>query len=55
MGMELGHLKLAGSFETYILSVAWASYFKRILNGGLLCSCSGWGHANSPWGAESIA
>ena len=55
MGMELGHLKLSGSFETCILFVAWASYFKCILNGGLLYVWSGWSHANSPWGAGSTA
>ena len=55
-GMELGHLKLSGSFEMCILFVtAWACYFKCILNGGLLYICSGWSHANSSWGAGSIA
>ena len=54
--MELGHLKLSGSFEMCILFVtAWACYFKCILNGGLLYICSGCSHANSPWGAGSIA
>ena len=51
--MELGHLKLSGSFEMCILFVtAWACYFKCILNGGLLYICSGCSHANSPWGGR---